>query len=103
MGELQDELDDDEAPNDIPSFEELSGKPVDDLKALVQKCSSAIDEQDAIVATEKKRRQQWAKENARRRHDLVPLVLAAMRNLARKRQLIKAFEAGKATTWKRAE
>jgi ubiquitin carboxyl-terminal hydrolase L5 len=100
---LLDEVDDDDAPTDIPSFDELSIKPIDELKSLVQTCTSTMDELQAVVDAEKKKRQQWAKENARRRHDLVPLVLCAMRHLARRRELMAACEKGKAATLKRAE
>lgn len=103
VDELSDELDDDDAPADIPSFDELSAKEVAELKAIVEKCTAAIAGLQPTVDAEQIRRAKWAKENARRRHDLVPLALAAMRHLAKKRQLMPAFERGKATTLKRAE
>merc|ERR1712039_259011 len=101
--ELEDEVDDDEAPADIPSFEDLSARDVAELKKMVEKCSAEITEYTAIVDAEKKRREKWAKENARRRFDLVPLALAAMRHLARKKELMAAFEQGKASHLKRIE
>lgn len=103
VDELSDELDDDEAPNDIPTFDELSVKEVGELKKIVESCNAEISEIEKIVESEKQRRAKWAKENARRRHDMVPLALAAMRHLARKRQLMPAYEKGKAATLKRAE
>ena len=70
VDELSDELDDDEAPDDIPSFDELSGKEVAELKQIVEGCNAEISEMGKIVEAEKQRREKWAKENARRRHDL---------------------------------
>mmetsp|Transcript_54160 Transcript_54160/g.128961 ORF Transcript_54160/g.128961 Transcript_54160/m.128961 type:complete len:375 (-) Transcript_54160:130-1254(-) len=101
--ELADEVDDDEAPADIPTFEELSTREIPALRTLVEQCTSKIAELQKVVEAEKRRRDQWAKENARRRHDMVPLALCAMRHLARKKQLMPAFEKGKAATLKRAE
>jgi len=100
---LEDEVDDDEAPDDVPTFEVLSEKEIPDLKTMVDKCTSQITELSAVVETEKKRRDQWAKENALRRFDLVPLALCAMRHLARTKQLMGAFEKGKAAHLKRVE
>lgn len=100
---LEDEVDDDEAPAEIPTFEDLSAREVPELKKMVEKCTGEITELTAVVDTEKKRRDKWAKENARRRFDLVPLALAAMRHLARKKQLMAAFEQGKASHLKRIE
>merc|ERR1712039_1146239 len=101
--ELQDEVDDDDAPADIPSFEDLSARDVADVKALVAQCTSTIESQTAIVTEEQKKRDKWARENALRRADLVPLALCAMRHLARKGQLMPALEKGKAEHLKRVE
>lgn len=101
--ELQDEVDDDDAAEDIPTFEELEKREIADLYALVKQCTTEIDELSAVVTAENKRREQWAKENARRRFDLVPLALCAMRHLARKRQLLPAYEKGKEVHAKRVE
>merc|ERR1712039_346470 len=101
--ELQDEVDDDDAPADILSFDELSGKDAADVKALVAQCTSTIESQTAIVTEEQKKRDKWARENALRRADLVPLALCAMRHLARKGQLMPALEKGKAEHLKRVE
>merc|ERR1712217_935999 len=103
MGELADDVDDDDAPADITSFEDLSAREVGDVKAIVADCTSTIDSMNAVVAEEKKKRDQWAKENALRRTDLVPLALCAMRHLARKGQLVPAFEKGKEAHLKRLE
>jgi len=100
---LDDEVDDDEAPDSIPSFEDLSAREIGDLKKMVETCASEIAEQTTIVEAEKKRRAKWEKENARRRFDLVPLALCAMRHLARKKELMAAFEKGKAVHLKRVE
>lgn len=100
---LEDEVDDDEAPAEIPTFEDLSAREVPELKKMVDKCTAEITELTTVVDTEKKRRDKWAKENARRRFDLVPLALAAMRHLARRKELMPAFEKGKATHIKRVE
>mmetsp|Transcript_108218 Transcript_108218/g.304950 ORF Transcript_108218/g.304950 Transcript_108218/m.304950 type:complete len:378 (+) Transcript_108218:125-1258(+) len=98
-----DDPDDDDAPGDIPSFEDLSERSVDDVKALVAKCAAKITEMGTVVEAEKKRREKWAKENSLRRTDLVPLALCAMRHLARTKQLVPAFEKGKAAHLKRVE
>eukprot|EP00441_Pelagodinium_beii_P020812 CAMPEP_0197658236 /NCGR_PEP_ID=MMETSP1338-20131121/45118_1 /TAXON_ID=43686 ORGANISM="Pelagodinium beii, Strain RCC1491" /NCGR_SAMPLE_ID=MMETSP1338 /ASSEMBLY_ACC=CAM_ASM_000754 /LENGTH=378 /DNA_ID=CAMNT_0043234787 /DNA_START=92 /DNA_END=1228 /DNA_ORIENTATION=- len=101
--ELMDEVDDDEAPDDIPSFEDLSAKEVSDVKAVVEQCSNKIKELETVLEAEKKKRQKWVNENALRRADLVPLALCAMRHLARKGQLMPALEKGKAAHLKRVE
>jgi ubiquitin carboxyl-terminal hydrolase L5 len=100
---LEDEVDDDEAPDDIPTFEDLSARDITELKKMVETCSKEITEYSAIVDSEKARRAKWDKENARRRFDLVPLALCAMRHLARKKELMAAYEKGKATHLKRVE
>lgn len=101
--ELSDEVDDDEAPADIPSFDDLSGRDIADVRALVEKCGRRIEELSAVVDAEKKKRLQWAKENALRRTDLVPLALCALRHLARQKKLMPAFETGKVANLKRVE
>uniref|UniRef100_A0A7S2ABW8 Ubiquitin carboxyl-terminal hydrolase n=1 Tax=Alexandrium andersonii TaxID=327968 RepID=A0A7S2ABW8_9DINO len=101
--ELLDEVEDDDAPADIPSFEDLSAQDVPAVRAIVARCTSTIDEMGAVMESEKKRRAQWAAENALRRADLVPLALCAMRHLARKKRLMPAFEKGKAAHAKRVE
>lgn len=101
--ELVDELDDDDAPADIPSFEELSALGTDELKSTVSKATEVINDLGVTVDAEKKKRDKWAAENSLRRADLVPLALCAMRHLARKRQLVPALEKGKAAHLKRVE
>jgi len=70
---------------------------------MVESCAAEIAKAQVVVDAEKKRREKWNKENALRRFDLVPLALAAMRNLARKKELMAAFEKGKAVHLKRVE
>mmetsp|Transcript_44242 Transcript_44242/g.76753 ORF Transcript_44242/g.76753 Transcript_44242/m.76753 type:complete len:380 (+) Transcript_44242:88-1227(+) len=101
--ELLDEIDDDDAADDVPSFDELSGKEVPALREIVAKCTSDISEESKVVEEEKRLRSKWAKENALRKHDMVPVALCALRHLARKRQLLDAFEKGKAIHLKRVE
>jgi len=101
--ELVEEVDDDEAPADIPSFDDLSNKEVEEVHAIVEQCTEAIKDLSAVMEAEKKKRDKWAKENARRRHDLVPLALCALRHLARKHELVPAFEKGKTAHLKRME
>jgi len=100
---LEDEVDDDEAPDDIPSFDDLTELPLEELKKMVENCSNEIAALEPIVEEETKRRAKWAKENALRRFDLVPLALCALRHLARKKELMPAFEKGKAVHLKRVE
>jgi len=100
---LEDEVDDDEAPPEIPTFEDLSTRDIPDLKKMVESCTTEINDLSAVVEAEKKVRAKWAKENALRRFDLVPLALCAMRHLARRKELLAAFEKGKATHIKRVE
>jgi len=101
--ELLDEVEDDDAPADIPSFEELSAQEVPAVRAIVARCTASIEELGGVVEGEKKRRARWAAENALRRTDLVPLALCAMRHLARQRRLLAAMEKGKAAHLKRLE
>jgi len=101
--ELADEVDDDDAPADIPTFEELEPKDISEVKDIVAKCTAKIDEISKQIEGERKKRQKWEAENALRRSDLVPLALCAMRHLARKGQLVAAMEKGKAAHLKRVE
>ncbi|CAJ1413196.1 unnamed protein product [Effrenium voratum] len=101
--ELLDELDDDDAPEDVPSFEDLYAKQVPEIKGIVEDCTKKIAELSAVVEAEKKKREKWMKENSLRRADLVPLALCALRHLARKGQLVAALEKGKEAHLKRAE
>jgi len=101
--ELDEEIDDDDAPADIPSHEQLFEKEVSALKGLIAKCGATIDSISKDIEGERKKRQKWVAENALRRSDLVPLALCAMRHLARKGQLVAAMEKGKATHLKRVE
>lgn len=101
--ELSDELDDDEAPADIPTFEDLSERAVADLQAMVGKCTSKIADINTQIESEKKKRQKWESENALRRSDLVPFALCAMRHLARKGLLVPAMDKGKTEHLKRVE
>jgi ubiquitin carboxyl-terminal hydrolase L5 len=100
---LEDDLDDDEAPPDVPSFEELQDREITEVQAMVAACTKKIEELTPTVEAEKKKRKQWQKENNLRRHDLVPLALCAMRHLARTKQLVPAFDKGKAAHFKRLE
>jgi len=101
--ELTDEVDDDDASADIPTFEELSEREIPALQSMVATCTSNISELNKQIEAEKKKRQKWEKENALRRSDLVPLALCAMRHLARTGQLVSAMEKGKAAHLKRVE
>eukprot|EP00932_Pfiesteria_piscicida_P008626 SRR837773.19115.p1 GENE.SRR837773.19115~~SRR837773.19115.p1 ORF type:complete len:383 (-),score=151.41 SRR837773.19115:4-1122(-) len=101
--ELADEIDDDDAPADIPSFEDLSVKEAAELRSIVEKCTATIDSLTNQIAGEKKKREKWERENSLRRSDLVPLVLCAMRHLARKGLLVPAMEKGKDEHLKRIE
>jgi len=100
---LEDEVDDDEAPAEIPSFEDLSAREIPELKKMVETCTKEITDLEFVVKNEQERRGKWAKENALRRFDLVPMALCAMRHLARKKELMAAFEKGKAEHLKRVE
>merc|ERR1711865_286781 len=91
------------APASIPSFEDLSAREIPDLKKMVETCTQEIESLTIVADAEKKKRAQLAKENARHRFDLVPLALCAMRHLARKKELMAAFEKGKAEHLKRIE
>lgn len=99
--ELLDEVDDDDAPADIPSFEDLLEKEIPAIKAIVEDCTKKISELSPVVEAEQKKRQKWMKENSLRQADLVPLALCAMRHLARKGQLVAALEKGKEVHQKR--
>jgi len=100
---LEDEVDDDEAPAEIPTFDDLSAREIPELKKMVEVCTNKITNLEAVAEAEKVVRAKWAKENARRKFDLVPLALCAMRHLARKKELLAAFEKVKAVHLKRVE
>lgn len=101
--ELTDEVDDDEAPPGVPTFEDLSQKDPAELRTIVQKCNADIDRLRVTVETESSRRNQWKRENARRRHDFVPLALCALKHLAKKQKLVPAFNKGHELALKKAE
>lgn len=101
--ELADEVDDDDAPPGVPSFEELSEKEPEELRNIVKTCNSEIDRLKATVDSENQRRNQWKRENARRRHDFVPLALCALKHLAKKQKLVAAFNKGHELALKKAE
>jgi len=101
--ELLDEVDDDDAPADIPSFEDLYAKQVPEIKAIVEECTKKIGELEKVVEAEQKKREKWMKENSLRQADLVPLALCALRHLARKGELVAAMEKGKEVHLKRVE
>lgn len=91
---LEDEVDDDEAPDGVLTFEELPDD-VDQLKKLVTDAASKIEKLTREIADHLKRRSQWKRENARRRHDYVPFLLCALKLLANKKALTPAYAAGK--------
>lgn len=69
--ELEDEMEEDDAPADVPSFEELCEKEIPELKALVVKCNGEIFRLKGIVTSEKELRETWKKENEKRKQDAI--------------------------------
>ncbi|CAD7926453.1 unnamed protein product [Amoebophrya sp. A120] len=92
---LEDEVDDDDAPDGVMTFEELPDD-VDELKKLATDATSSIKTLEESIADSTKRKEQYRKENSRRRHDYVPFILCALKHLARKGSLMNAFQNGKA-------
>eukprot|EP00920_Eleutheroschizon_duboscqi_P025684 GHVT01063462.1.p1 GENE.GHVT01063462.1~~GHVT01063462.1.p1 ORF type:complete len:383 (+),score=116.58 GHVT01063462.1:188-1336(+) len=92
--ELDGELDDDEAPEETPSLEDLPDKQ-EELSNVVAAASALISDLQIAESSEAEQRERWRKENARRRHDFVPFVLCALRHLARRRELVPALTQGK--------
>lgn len=89
--ELLDDLDDDEAPAHVPVIDDMPDD-LAELKQYVADQTTKITALEAEVAEEKAKRAAWKKENVLRRTDLTPLVLAVMKNLATKNQLVPLFD-----------
>eukprot|EP00392_Amoebophrya_sp_AT5.2_P004259 g4267.t1 len=91
---LQDEVDDDDAPDGVLTFEELPDD-VEELRKLANDASEQIDTLSKSIGDSTKRKEQYKRENTRRRHDYVPFLLCALKHLARKGTLMTAYNAGK--------
>lgn len=91
---LEDEVEDDDAPDGVPTFEELPDD-VPALKTLVDDATKKIKELEASISEQIGLRAKWRKENERRRHDYVPFILCALKHLAKKGTLLPAYQAGK--------
>jgi ubiquitin carboxyl-terminal hydrolase L5 len=89
--ELLDDLDDDEAPATVPSIDDMP-ENLEELKQYSAEQTSKIATLEAEIAEEKAKRSAWKQENVLRRTDLTPLVLAVMKNLAAKNQLVPLFD-----------
>ncbi|CAD7938319.1 unnamed protein product [Amoebophrya sp. A25] len=92
---LSDEVDDDEAPDGVLTFEELPDD-VEELKKMTREATEKIASLESSIADALKRKEQYQRENTRRRHDYVPFLLCALKHLARKGKLMDAYTAGKA-------
>jgi len=99
---LEDEVDDDDEPDGVLTFEELPDD-VAELKKLADDATAKIDKLSKDIADDLKKKAQWKKENTRRRHDYVPFLLCALKHLARKKALTAAFETGKTEAKAEAE
>ena len=96
--ELDDEdLDDEDAPTGVLSFDELPDQ-VAELKKLVSNTENQIKGLVATLEESRAKKSRWAKENARRRHDYVPFLLCALKHMAKKGALVAAFDEAKAKT-----
>jgi ubiquitin carboxyl-terminal hydrolase L5 len=89
--ELLDDLDDDEAPATVPSIDDMP-ESLDELKQYLAEQTTKIATLETEMAEEKTKRAAWKKENVLRRTDLTPLVLAVMKNLAAKNQIVPLFD-----------
>lgn len=93
--ELDDEVDDDDAPEGVTAFEDLSDD-VDELKKMATESESKISTLKTSIQSALDKKAQWKKENERRRHDYVPFLLAALKCLAKKGTLVDpCFQKGK--------
>lgn len=91
---LEDEVEDDDAPDGVMTFEELPDD-IAELKKIVADATDQIKAAQAKIAEHLQRRETWRKENQRRRHDYVPFILCALKHLAKKGKLKPAYDAGK--------
>lgn len=91
---LDDEVEEDEAPDGCLSFEELPDD-IEALKTMVADATEKIGEASEKIKDHIARKEQWRRENQRRRHDYVPFLLCALKHLAKKGKLMPAYEAGK--------
>lgn len=94
--ELEDEdLEDDDAPDGVLSFDELPDDVVQ-LKAMLKKdCEEKIASLSVQIKDSLEKKAKWRKENTRRRHDYVPFILCALKQLATQGALLPAYAAAK--------
>lgn len=88
--ELEDDLDDDEAPATVPAMEDLP-EELEELKAFVVMQNTQIVDLEAAVKTEEDKKLTWKKENKLRMTDLTPVALCLLKHLAKKRALTPLF------------
>uniref|UniRef100_A0A0G4F8U9 Ubiquitin carboxyl-terminal hydrolase n=1 Tax=Chromera velia CCMP2878 TaxID=1169474 RepID=A0A0G4F8U9_9ALVE len=100
--EHEEEMDDDEAPDSVPSWEALPDE-VPKLIALEEQTRKRLGEVSSALAEEEHKRESWKKDNARRRFDFVPFVLCALKHLGRRGELMDAFSEAKKTAEERKE
>jgi ubiquitin carboxyl-terminal hydrolase L5 len=92
--ESDDPMEDLEDVSDFnPTPIDLSGLSVEQLKDRLADCRSQICELRSIVAAENEKAAQYRQENARRRHNFIPFIIALLKSLAAKQQLQPLIDA----------
>ncbi|PFH38252.1 ubiquitin carboxyl-terminal hydrolase, family 1 protein [Besnoitia besnoiti] len=95
--ELTDEVDEDLAPSNTPTLDELPDgiAELENVVEEAEKKKKALKEQEE---EEHYKRARWKKENVRRRHDFVPVLLSVLKHLAKRGELVDAVKAAQEAT-----
>jgi ubiquitin carboxyl-terminal hydrolase L5 len=102
--DVNDEMQDmDENPDFTPTPLDLTGLTVDQLKQRLADCRSEMNEFNAIVAREEEKASQFKIENARRRHNFIPFIVALLKTLAANQKLQPLIDAATKKAKARAE
>lgn len=91
----EEELDDDDAPDGVLSFDELPDDVAKLKKMLEEDCIAKVKSLEASIKPGLDRREKWKKENLRRRHDYVPFILCCLEQLAKQGALLPAYAEAK--------
>ena len=94
-----DEIDEDTFPAGVPEFDDLPDS-ADELQKMLKECNDKIK---AVCGEEIEKRDAWKSENLRRKTDLTPFALCAMKHLAKAGKLLPLFETAQKDALAKAE
>ena len=93
IDEADDMQDVDENPEFTPVPLDLTGLTVEQLKQRLADCRSEVMELKEVVAREEEKASQFKIENARRRHNFIPFIVALLKTLAANQKLQPLIDA----------